>query len=585
MIDEKEHRPQAQAQGIKDGRLAIATHKILILTLTIITILAVGLLLMSIVGFCAETKIHGQAQASTRPPSQSTKRVMVLYDSSGELGWRGQLHAQCLRNLLGHFPVAVAAKEIENYTAGEMESYDVTFYLGSVYDNAIPKAFLKDVLKSSKTVCWLGYNLWQVAWSKPQKPDPSFEKKFGFRFAGLEKSHYPEVYYRGFAFTRNADNPDLGLVTITDLDKAKEVATCHRRDPFTEVPYVVHGANFWYVADIPFTYIAMYDRYLILTDLLHDILGINQQERPEHLERQEHHRGLIRIEDVHGKASPQKLREIADYLHSEGVAFSVAVIPVYYDPKGVYNWGASQTIRLSKKREVVAALKYMVARGGEIVLHGLTHQWDSESNPRSGVSAEDYEFYRVRLDAEGKQVLEGPVPEDSLEWVSERVEQALIELKAADLTPIAWETPHYLASELDNKYFGRRFNLMIHRGIYFVIGPDGVIHFTNQFFPYVIYRDVYGQKLAPENLFCFATRAFMGEPPSTVPTMLYQARLNLAVRDSWASFFFHWYQDIRALKELVRGLKAMGYEFVPLSSLQEDGEDRSLGLIGVNSKK
>lgn len=107
---------------------------------------------------------------------------------------------------------------------------------------------------------------------------------------------------------------------------------------------------------------------------------------------------------------------------------------------------------------------------------------------------------------------------------------------------------------------------MVHRGIYFV-DDGGTLRFSNQFFPYPIETDYYGQRIAPENLYCYAASAYMGEPPSTVPAMLYQARLNQAVRDGWASFFFHWYQDIRVLKELVRGLKNMGYEFVTLGSL------------------
>lgn len=221
---------------------------------------------------------------------------------------------------------------------------------------------------------------------------------------------------------------------------------------------------------------------------------------------------------------------------------------------------------MSRNKKLVSALKYMVERGGEIVLHGYTHQWRDQPNPKSGVSAEDYEFFRVRLDAGGRQVLEGPVPEDSLEWVGERVGKALLELKSAGLSPVAWETPHYLASELDNRYFGRYFKLMVHRGIYFV-DDGGTLRFSNQFFPYPIETDYYGQRIAPENLYCYAASAYMGEPPSTVPAMLYQARLNQAVRDGWASFFFHWYQDIRVLKELVRGLKNMGYEFVTLGSL------------------
>ncbi|MGB9864331.1 MAG: DUF2334 domain-containing protein [Candidatus Saccharicenans sp.] len=498
------------------------------------------------------------ASLNARP--EGIKRVLILYDSTGELGWRGELHSICLRNLLGHFPLAVATKGVENYSRGEVENYEAVFYLGSNYDNPLPEAFKSDVLKTSRTVCWLGYNLWQVAWSGPNKPDKSFEKKFGFRLLGQRPGEFQNILYKGFAFTRKLGGSDLGLVTITDPDKAREVATCHNHDPLTEIPYVVHGRNFWYVADVPFTYITMSDRYILFADLLHDVLAIDHPER---------HRALIRIEDVHGLASPEKLRQIADYLHSEGVPFSVAVIPVFHDPKGVYNYGRPQTIRLSRDRRLTSALKYMVSRGGEIVLHGLTHQWDGQPNPRSGVSAEDYEFFRVKLDAAGRQILEGPVPEDSPEWVSQRVEQAIMEVRAAGLNPVAWETPHYLASELDNKYFGRRFALMAHRGIYFVADSAGRLHFTNQFFPYPIYQDYYGQRLAPENMFCFSAEAFMGEPPSTVPTMLHQARLNLAVRDGFASFFFHWYQDLGALKELIRGLKAMGYEFVPLSSLSE----------------
>jgi|GEM_PF-4302526 len=104
-------------------------------------------------------------------------------------------------------------------------------------------------------------------------------KENSFNFSGLDKNKYTLVYYRDLAFTRKADNPDLAVVTISDPDKAREMATCHRDEPFSEIPYVVRGANLWYVADVPFTYTTMTDRYLILADLLHDILEINHPER------------------------------------------------------------------------------------------------------------------------------------------------------------------------------------------------------------------------------------------------------------------------------------------------------------------
>lgn len=519
----------------------------IVLVSIILLTLSLGLFTSGRFAFCS----------SPSPAPAPLKKVLILYDSAGESGWRGKLYSICLQNLLGHFQVAIESRPVETYLEGEAERFDVIFYVGAVYENKLPDSFRKDVLKTERTVCWLGHNLWQVAWGEDKKPSGKFEQRFGFRFGGNSNSAFNLVLYRGYAFTRRSVNTGLGLVTLTDTNLASEMATCLCPEPHSETPYIVRGRNFWYVADVPFAYVTMSDRYLVFADLLHDVLDIDHERKL---------RALVRIEDVHGLASPEKLVEIADLLRAEGVPFSVAVIPVFQDPRGVYNFRQPQTIPLSKNKKLVSALKYMVERGGEIVLHGYTHQWRDQPNPKSGVSAEDYEFFRVRLDAEGRQVLEGPVPEDSQEWVADRVGKALLELKAAGLSPVAWETPHYLASELDNRYFGRYFKLMVHRGIYFV-DDGGTLRFSNQFFPYLIESDFYGQRIAPENLYCYASAAYMGEPPSTVPAMLYQARLNQAVRDGWASFFFHWYQDVRVLKELVQGLKNMGYEFVSLGSL------------------
>lgn len=244
--------------------------------------------------------------------STAIKRALILYDSTGENGWRGQLYSISLRNLLGHFPVAVASKEVERYTAGELKNYDVVFYIGAIYDNELPSAFLKEVLDSPATVCWLGYNFWQVAWNKRQQTSPALEKKYGFRLEGLRYVHYPQVLYKGFVFTRKADPAGFSLLTIADHQRVTEMATFHQPDTLAQVPYIIRSANLWFVADNPFSCVTISDRYLIFADLLHDILGIKHNER---------HRALVRIEDVHGLASPEKLCQIADFLHSEGGSF------------------------------------------------------------------------------------------------------------------------------------------------------------------------------------------------------------------------------------------------------------------------
>src|SRR5206468_4141178 len=89
-----------------------------------------------------------------------------------------------------------------------------------------------------------------------------------------------------------------------------------------------------------------------------------------------------------------------------------------------------------------------------------------------------------------------PIPEDSLSWVRARLNAGAQEFAAAGLEVAAWETPHYAASALDYSVFATNFPLTFQRVLYF----DAAGHVAGQFFPYSIERDVYGQKLMPENL-------------------------------------------------------------------------------------
>ena len=203
------------------------------------------------------------------------------------------------------------------------------------------------------------------------------------------------------------------MIQVLDPLRVSVLATCLNGDQ--EAPYITRAENLWYVGDNPLGYVTMTDRYLAFADILHDLLNISHPES---------HQALLRIEDVSPLADPELLRAIADYLNSQNVPFLVCVIPEYRDPLGTYNGGVPKTVKLEDSPAVVDALRYMVARGGQIVLHGLTHQYDTVVNPYSGVSAEDYEFYRVTLDAGGKVVLQGPVTEDSAAWARERVLRA-----------------------------------------------------------------------------------------------------------------------------------------------------------------
>lgn len=198
------------------------------------------------------------------------------------------------------------------------------------------------------------------------------------------------------------------------------------------------------------------------------------------------HRALVRIEDIDPTEDPASIRAIADYLYSENVPFSLAVIPRFTDPFG--SWGPAITIDLDDSPEVVSALNYAVSKGGTIIMHGYTHQYGMVANPTNGVSGVDSEFYIQQTVAGGDVVDVGPVPEDSVSWAQNRIDSGVDILNQSGFSrPAIWETPHYLASDLDHQVFAANFDTSYER-------------FTNTYFPYVINKSVYGGRVIPENL-------------------------------------------------------------------------------------
>ncbi len=504
------------------------TSRLIILTLALACLLALGM----------------------AAPARADVSVLVLYDSAGTEGWMGQLYVQQLANLLSHFEIEIACQPVEEYTAGEINNYQAAVYLGALYDNPLPAAFRDDFLNANIPFGWLGYNLWQVAWTPDRTADnPAFVQKFGVKFVRLDSSAYTQVLYKNVTLTRRSQSQPLGKLQIVDPLKVAQLATCQTADLSKEAPYITRAANLWYVADNPMAYVSMTDRYLAFADVLHDFLNLNHPES---------HRAMIRIEDVHPMANPANLRAIADYLSSQQVPFLVCVIPEYRDPLGKFNHGVPLTVTLAEAPEVVSALRYMVSRGGQIVMHGFTHQYDVVQNPYSGVTAEDYEFYRIILDGQGKQVLVGPVPGDSPAWARERLVEGKSRLTNLGFRPVAWNTPHYLASVTDYLQFAQLFSLSLDRGAYFATDSLGQVNCLDQIAPYVFHHDVYGIKRLPETIGYIDPS---GGSPSLPADLLHRAELNKVVRDGWASCYFHWYLDLSYLQELVTGLKNQGYQF------------------------
>ncbi len=524
------------------------------------------------------------APAPTALPA--APRTLVLYDAPpGQTFTKlGMAYAIMMRNLLGHFDSQVDMVPVHDYVAGQVNNYDATFYLGAYYDNQVPPAFLADVTTTTKTVVWFKYNLWQIAWN----PAYDFQNRFGFGFSGLRglnalpsaanpaPGFFNTITYKSLPFVKYYDyaggavaaDPDVGIVAVTDTNKATTLVPMSNPKTSETAPYIVRAGNFWYVADLPFSYIGPRDRYLVLTDLLHDMLGVDHATS---------HKAMVRLEDVGAMVSVSAMKSLTNYLYQRRIPFSIATIPYYADPLGTYNGGVPMFVPMSQASNLKTSLNYALTRGGEIVMHGYTHQYSNMRNKYTGVSGDDYEFWNI--------VDNTPVIEDSLAWALSRYQAGLQELSSNGYTATAWETPHYHGSALASKAAAQTFAKTYQRVVYFTAdqpnfnAPVAKDFGVGQIFPYPIKSDYYGQRVLPESLGNIEYDISSIDPTSnynyTWQDIVTNAQYVKTVRDGYASFFFHpfWLEPalgvpgLADFKKVIQGISNLGFTWTVPSQI------------------
>ncbi|MGV3617172.1 MAG: DUF2334 domain-containing protein [Fimbriimonas sp.] len=479
----------------------------------------------------------------------ASERVLVLYDNWGQYKFMGELYGRQMADLVSHFGYGIDLVPVQDYKLGMVTSHRATIYIGALFDTNLPSAFKLEAMAALKPVCWVGANLWKIAWTPTYQHEPTFEWRFGFKFEGMDGG-FNTVNYKSTDLGKL--DTTLSKIDVTSTTKAKVVATARNASGVTE-PYITRSGNFWFVGDNPLSTVAYgdqdgHDRTLAFCDVLHDVLGSNAATS---------RKGLVRIEDVSAMADPVKLRQIADILDSEDVPFVVSTIPIYRDPLGYYNSGIPFELELADAPAVLDALKYMESKGGQIIQHGTTHQIDDLPNPYYGISGSDWEFFRVVYNEAGNMEFWGPVWGDSETWVKDRIETGRKSLQRAGFDPKGWLTPHYLASPVDYDYFATAFEYSLCPTLNFTLDSAGYLFYQALNAPYPT-RDHRGAVHLPETLSYISP----GTPNMEPQNIINRARKMKVVRDGWAGFFFHPYLDPELLRTAVRGVKAEGYKFV-----------------------
>ncbi|MHC9545008.1 MAG: DUF2334 domain-containing protein [Vulcanimicrobiota bacterium] len=455
--------------------------------------------------------------------AQISHKVLIIYDNQ-VLHDISHVEAVHVSNLIGHFHKDAFTADLcslATYREGTMQHYPFMIFLGSQKETPISEPFLRDVQKYRGTLFWMGAHLETL-------PEAHLASH-GLTVTGAT-SPVEYVLYRGARLTNG--KPEIHLISTGK--GAKILAWAYKGKD--RLPYIVQSGSFWYIADTPFQIEDGPQRYLAFCDILHDFLGVSHKEK---------HQAVVRIEDVNPTTDPQSIISIADTLSAMKVPFLISLVPVYTLPS------KDKEIRLSEKPELVKALHYAIGKGAAITLHGCTHQY-------RGASTIDSEFWDMQSDR--------PLDCDSALYVEEKLEKALDECFKCGIYPLLWTTPHYLASEKDYRIIARHFSTGSERKIFFNQ------YNSRQNFPFIIERDIYGQRIIPEYLTYVpyllkdGRKDLEGEKKAADRLVATEKTMH-CVRDSVAGFFFHPFMDVSLLKGIVTSMEANGCSFLDARKL------------------
>ena len=471
------------------------------------------------------------------------RRVLVLFDNKmGYAAYAAQT-ADLAANFVSHFARPVR-QPVTRYHRGEMAHYAAVVYVGTTSGEPLPRSFLSDVRIGVRPVLWLGGNISDLT-------NAAFARARGWQAGADRPGRYRSVVYRHVHL--GDSNSDLTGIDILNPAKAVVLATTVTEGGRPE-PWAVRSGDLTYVAEV-----ALddgngngLDRSFAVADMMAGMFG---PVRPRH-------RMLVRLEDVGPATDPVQLRQIADLLSADRIPFSIALYPVYVGPVTQH---PRVRYTLNDRPQVDEAIKYMLAKGGTLILHGYTHQLGDKRNPNDGQGGEDYEFLRVHYNAQHAVVYDGAPARNPAAWTRHRIGMAFAAIREAGLPrPEFWQFPEYGASPAEYRVAASEFLARTDRSSYAQGWPGHVKlqTLTEQSPPYLV-RDVYGGPVLPETLGFIDRPGQRASGPGSVRFLLGAAAAQKAVvRDNVAGFYYHPFLGTEPLRRLVDGLRHEGYRFV-----------------------
>ena len=129
--------------------------------------------------------------------------TLVLFDTTGDYAKLGEYYALSMGTLASHSGT-VTTLPVKDYVAGLAGRFTNVVYVGSTYDEPLPRAFIDDALTGNIPVMWTGFNIWQL--TKTDADRTAFTQRYGWDAATSyidSTDRVTRISYNGASLKRN----------------------------------------------------------------------------------------------------------------------------------------------------------------------------------------------------------------------------------------------------------------------------------------------------------------------------------------------------------------------------------------------
>lgn len=260
------------------------------------------------------------------------------------------------------------------------------------------------------------------------------------------RSYMPlSEFLRYFGQSEEVDSDNIKISNLVDINVEEKTYT--ENEATTKLRGALFKENNEY-------YVSFFDLCEMLNlntywDYNNKSIYISKKEIKNFKNKDNKHRknkkAFIRFEDFTAgdkylsQSALEKVRVVADYMDEEDASFSVAWVPKYVNNTNhIYNDVSQDESMINSN--FVFTLDYLLDRGGNIGLHGYTHQY-GDANSISGS-----EFGDKGYNKESE--------------IRSRVESALEIANKLNIPISYWETPHYRTNVEQQKIFEEYFKII-----------------------------------------------------------------------------------------------------------------------------